>query len=871
MKPEELYKKIIESTTEGVCVIDRGNNITYINESAKHFLHSDTPVTGRSIFDFIVKEDIPVLLSNIENSTRGIPDAIELRFKCPGKNFIWTSLRTNALSDSNGNYQGGFALMTDISENKELYDNVKKQDEILKMFFQNNPNPMWIYDKKTLNFLEVNNAAQLIYGYSRDEFLNMKVTDIRTSEDISKIKYYLERSNNKSLKSLFNIKHCYKDGTVVYVDIINNDVEFMGKKACLATISNATTRVKMQDALENSEKRYRILFENAGAGIIYMDTSGNIILINELGARNLNSTPEQLKGKNFPSLLAADIEASIKETFKLLLRERRIVERETNIGTKEKPIYYWISFQPLVDSNNEVKGIQAIAHDVTARRKSEQILRESETRFRHLFEDMEQIPVQGYNTSHEIIFWNKASEMTYGFTKDEAIGKKIEDLIITDDQKSIVYNNINNFLNKGVQIPPGNIVLKKKNGKTITMFTCHVIIENYNKTPEMYSFEVDMTKRVEAENKISFQAKMLNAVGQSVLVVDTAGNLIFINAAGEELSGWKREDVLNKYFFTMLTNEDLRKQALELFSITLQGKTWAGELQIQNNDRTLFPVYVTTSPIYDVSNELAGIVCVAVDISELKNKERELKAAKEKAEEMNRIKSAFLTNMSHELRTPLVGILGFSEILNEEVESEVHKNITNSILFSGKRLLTTLNAILDLSKIEADMMSMNYSEFAVISEIKSLLKVFDILAAKKGLKLKLDYNGSDFTVESDLNIFLQIIENLVHNALKFTETGSVELFIRKESETFTIKVKDTGIGIPPESQDLIFQEFRQVSEGYGRHFEGSGIGLTLTKRFVELLDGIIYVESKPNEGSTFSVCLPLKRSRHNYYNYTTIH
>jgi len=739
------------------------------------------------------------------------------------------------------------------------------------MFFYNNPNPMWIYDKTTLNFLEVNNAAQLIYGYSRNEFQKMKVTDIRTSDDLSKVKYYLERTNNKSLKSLFNIKHRYKDGTVVFVDIINNDVEFLGRRACLATINNATPRVKMQDALENSEKRYRTLFENAGAGIIYMDTSTNIILINELGAQCFNSTPEELRGKNFCSLLAPDLAVSIAETINTVLNDKRIIEREANIGTTEKPLYYWINFQPLVNSNNEVYGIQAIAHDVTERKKSEQLLYENETRFRHLFEDIEQIPVQGYNTNHEVIFWNRASELAYGYTKREAIGKKIEDLVVLDEQKNLAFDYIERFYKNQVQMPAGDITLRCKDGKSITMFASHVIIENYNKSQEMYSFEVDMTKRIEAEKKIAFQAKMLNAVGQSVFVVDNSGSLIFINTAGEILSGWKRENVLNRNFFSMLEPKSFRDQAFELFSITLKGKTWAGELQIQNVHGALFPIYVTSSPIYDVNNELAGIVCVAVDISELKNKERELKAAKEKAEEMNRVKSAFLTNMSHELRTPLVGILGFSEILNEEVENELHKNITNSILFSGKRLLTTLNAILDLSKIEADMMSMNYSEFAVISEIKSLLKVFDILAAKKGLKLKLDYDGNDFIVESDRNVFLQIIENLVHNALKFTEAGSVELSIKKESETFTIKVKDTGIGIPKESQDIIFQEFRQVSEGYGRHFEGSGIGLTLTKRFVELLNGIIYLESKPNEGSTFSVCLPLKRSKQNYYNYTTIH
>jgi len=237
--------------------------------------------------------------------------------------------------------------------------------------------------------------------------------------------------------------------------------------------------------------------------------------------------------------------------------------------------------------------------------------------------------------------------------------------------------------------------------------------------------------------------------------------------------------------------------------------------------------------------------------------DEELIEAKNKAEEMNRLKTNFLANMSHELRTPMVGIMGYTEILKREITSPELKEMSSEIYDSANRLLGTLNLILDLSKIEADKSEIHKEIINVGDVTVSQIKTFEELVKKK--KLYINTNIKDKNIYSflDERIFRQIVNNLISNAIKFTHKGGITVEVNKKivdnNENVVLKVTDTGIGIPENDLDLIFEEFRQVSEGFDRGFEGSGLGLSITKKFVSLMNGKISVESKVGSGSVFTV------------------
>ncbi len=241
--------------------------------------------------------------------------------------------------------------------------------------------------------------------------------------------------------------------------------------------------------------------------------------------------------------------------------------------------------------------------------------------------------------------------------------------------------------------------------------------------------------------------------------------------------------------------------------------------------------------------------------------EEELVKAKDKAEEMNQLKTSFLANMSHELRTPMVGILGYTEILKREVTDPELKEMSDEIFESATRLLSTLNLILDLSNIEADKSEIKMTEINIGNVTVNQIKCFEQMAEKKNLYLKTVIADEQIYSSLDERIFRQIINNLVSNAIKFTDKGGVtvevdKMLIKNKGKAI-LRVTDTGIGIPKDSQQIIFEEFRQVSEGFNRGFEGSGLGLCIADKFVKLMDGEISVDSVLGEGSTFTVRFPL--------------
>ena len=370
----------------------------------------------------------------------------------------------------------------------------------------------------------------------------------------------------------------------------------------------------------------------------------------------------------------------------------------------------------------------------------------------------------------------------------------------------------------------------------------------------------DITERKHSEEEVH---KLSHAIQQSpvaVVITNLEGDIEYANPKASELSGYSLQELLGKNPRILSSGTKPINEYEELWDTIISGKEWRGEFQNKKKSGELYWVSSLISPIFSETGEIILYLAVQEDISEKKKMIDELITAKDKAEVMNRLKSNFLSNMSHELRTPLNGILGYASILNSSLEDQEFAEMAQTIYTSGKRLSETLNLILDLSKAETEKREVAGKIVDVASTVKSIINSFSADAERKNLVLESITNAEEVHALLDVNLFERAISNLIRNAIKFTEKGKITVEVGKElyqrENWIYIKVKDTGIGIPEDKINLIWEEFRQASEGLARNFEGTGLGLTISKRIIEIMKGKVTVESKVGLGSIFTVMFP---------------
>jgi len=374
-------------------------------------------------------------------------------------------------------------------------------------------------------------------------------------------------------------------------------------------------------------------------------------------------------------------------------------------------------------------------------------------------------------------------------------------------------------------------------------------------------------KRMQSEEKIKESGERYRSVTQSandaIITADNNGTIIDWNNGAEKIFGYGSEEIIGKKMELIIPQDfkDLHSKGLERIEPGSDYHVVDNTLELLgiHKNRNEVPIELSLS-VWQASNGTFYTVIIR-DITNRKKADQELIEAKESADEMNRLKTNFLANMSHELRTPMVGILGFSQMLIGTDDLELVNEFAPLINNSGKRLMETLNMILDLSRIESLNKGFDLGEIDLYEEIFQHVTLFQTEAFDKGLNLTFKSDLTNIPFQTDRNIIKSIINNLLSNALKFTLEGEVNVLIFKEEHNsnswVVIKVQDTGIGIPEDRIDSIFDEFRQVSEGLGRSHEGIGLGLTLTKKYIDLLGGSINLESKVGIGSTFIIKLPM--------------
>lgn len=627
-----------------------------------------------------------------------------------------------------------------------------------------------------------------------------------------------------------------------------------------AIFKETEARKRAEEDLRISEERHRLISEVASDYIFAtgLGINGNLRHDWVSGAFSTMTgyTFEEYKEMGGWNAFIYEEDKHIDEAALVKLKNNQPVVLELRTVAKSGKILWVRVFARPVwnEKENKLIGIYGAVQNITESKKADIALKESEEKFRTIYNSAnDAMFIHDLNTG-AIIDVNLTMEKMFEVTRDEALNMSVGDLsagISLNTQKEAM-EWISKARDKGPQT--FEWLAKTKTG-SIFWVDVSMSVVNLSGEKRLLASVKNITERKKFEEQLQTLYLAMDRSPASIVITDSNGFIEYVNAGFCTISGYTSKELLGIQLRILNAQKEMDVDRCGLWNSLREERQWRSEHKNKRKDGTYYWESTLISPVKDKEGNVIHLLAVQEDITERKEFEKKLIDAISKAEEMSRLKSNFLSNMSHELRTPLVGMLGLSELLYDELEGE-NKEFVEMINKSSNRLLGTLNTLLNYSKIDSEDVKLNISKVSVFDLVKEEVKLFTPLANKNGLYIKEDYRCSSFTVDSDEIIIKEILDNLINNAIRFTFKGGITVSVERNASDFCISVSDTGIGIPEDKVNIIFDEFRQVSEGKGRNFEGTGLGLTIVKKYVDAMNGTIHVFSKINLGTTFKISIP---------------
>lgn len=868
----------------GMAHIDLQGNFIQVNQKFCDLVgYCSSALINHSFFELMVPQNLQSLENhNYQDVTRRYLDRLlngTLPFINIENNYFtqsglqnWVNIMISLVRNPSGDPAYFLSVIQDISDRKLLEQKLHTSEAELRSVFAAMTEIVLVMDREA-EMIKLSPTCPAIYQQEGYDLIGETINQIIYGDYRSELMQHLQDVIHQKKSLNFEYHLTLPQQTFWFSATLSP----MPDKKVILVARDITERKQNEEQLRLLKRSVEI----SDDGIIISDAQKAdmpIIYVNPAFEKITGYSPQEVIGQGLLRFYKNKFYQHPYESIKRHIRQGKNFQFSCPSYRRDNKLFWsHLSLYPLRDRTGELTHYVILQSDITERISAEQALKKSEKRWQLALKSNND-GIYDWDLEKNRIFYSARWKEMLGFSESEISDKPSEWMtrLHPDDFEQVMFTNLRYQHSQNNPLFTIEYRMRCKDGRYKWILDRgQILYDNQGEEIRIIGSYTDITERKESEEKLRDSQKRLEfLVDQTPLGViewSVDWNIVEWNKAAERIFGYRRLDVLSSpHSFEILFSDAQKNKVYELMQSLESEKdtTYAICDNIRNSGEKIVCEWYNTV-LMDRQNHVIGYASMIADITVRKQAEIDLIQAKEAAESANQAKSNFLANMSHELRTPLNAILGFTQLIDRSSNLDsVHREQLGIINRSGEHLLSLINDILEMSKIEAGKITLNESEFNLWMLLDTLKEMLQIKAESKGLSLALLRSPKvPEYVEGDESKLRQVLLNLLGNAIKFTEQGEVKLSIsaiappENNPLRLAFEVSDTGPGIAQEDLDTLFEPFVQTAVGRQSQ-QGTGLGLPISRQFVQLMGGDIQVSSQVDVGTQFTFDLPLEEVLH---------
>ncbi len=853
LETEEKYKTIFDNSAVAIMLTDEKERIISWNKYAETLLgYNPVDLQFRPVESLYPSEEWDKIRSeNVRQ--KGIKHSLETKIWTKAHKLLDIDISLSILKNHQGKIIGSIGIIRDISNQKKIECELAYNNDLLQSLMNHIPDCIYFKDEQG-KFVKVNKAKaqrvnkkpeELIGKTELDFFPKDYAEESREDEEkvmktgkpiINKIEKIIDKEGVEHWASITKIPRYNKNNKIIGTIGINRDITDIKK----------------------SEERYKNLFETAIDPIVIIDKKGRFTNINEQVTKILGYSRKELLDKEFTKtdILTQSSKKTSYYNFLKRMKGENVPPYEVEVLTTNGEIIpAEINASPIYE-NKEIVGTLVILRDLRERYKNKKIekeLNESEQKFRDIFDATSDILL--YLEKGIILDINETTLEMFNLKKQDIVGKKISTIkkFFSEDDFDKQKNAIELAV-KGVDVKDYEVELITDKGLKYEFLFSADCISNDEHIKGILLRGKDITQRHHAwKELVKLEEKyrvLAETSADGVITIDPLGRLTYINPSFEKMLNRRKSQILatllrdylsedSVYFFQQIFI-DARKKDEKIENV---------ELELLHPSGEIVPIEVNIAP-FKRDDDFAGMVLTIRDITERRKVEDELKKSE-------RLKTEFMNIAAHELKSPVTPIKGYLDlIISDKDSNDKIKNWAKISLRNSERLLRLVNDILDVSRLDTDTMRFDMEKLPIVAILDEIAEDMKPAVEGKGLKFNVDIQRDLPNIMGDKYRLSQVLKNLLVNALKFTDNGSISIVAKQKKDYILISIEDSGIGVSKDDLKKIFNKFYQAYTGDDRKNEGTGLGLFICREILQKHKGKIWAESQIGKGSTFYVQIP---------------